>query len=636
VRAGAASLLVALGMASIVACVRPKKNETTATSAIADTPENKPFNDVDAAAIDSRVSPCADFYAYACGGWTRASRIPDDEAMWSKGLSEARARNEKILRAILEHDSVDPPADEPYSARLGDFFASCMDQTAIDARGDGELTQLLDTIDTRDPDALAKSVAHLHLLGVPALFVLEPEPDLHDARRVQAVVRQPPLAHPADGVERKLFSAFEARSVLHDANAAPQVVDAAALAKIAANFQWKTYFSELGISAPSVIHVATPNYLSAMDRIVAKSSADDLRVTLRNELLHALAPFSTHTRARAELEQTSRETGVHVLPERSKLCVREADALLGDALSVSFARRTMTDADLTRARHLTISMMSVMQTEIDSLAWMDSPTRQVARKKIEALSIAIGIPGEKPANGDLTLARASFLSDIVQLRTRATRTRLATIGRASDPAAWRFSGSTTNAYFDPRQNQLVIPAGILAPPIFDPRDVHSFAFEAILGHELMHALDARFDENGNAVSWWSAQTSAQYRERVACVRRDLEAAAATEKIDLHVNQILDESIADSGGLRLAYRAMRRESAADDQARDQAFFTAYAQLWCTEMRPDALASFIADNPHPPPRVRVNRALRDMPELAKAFSCKDGSTMTKKPADRCDVW
>jgi putative endopeptidase len=646
VRVGAASpgwtrpslvaLILALGAACSVACVSSKKNETTATSAIADTPENKPFGDIDRGAIDSRISPCVDFYAYACGGWTNTPRIPDDEAMWSKGFHETRARNEKILHGLLERDSVEPPADEPYSAQLGDFFASCMDDTAIDARGDVELEQLLDAIDTRDPDALAKSVAHLHLLGVPALFVFEPEPDLHDAHRIAAVVRQPARTRTSDAVEEKLLSTFEARSVLHDASTAPQIVDPIALVKIAPNFRWKTYFSELGISPPSVIHVATPNYLSAMDRIIAKASADDLRATLRSDLVHALAPFSTHTRARADLEQRARETGVHALPERSKFCAREADALLGDVLSVAFARRAVTDADLMSARALTASMTSAMQAEIDSLPWMDSQTRAVARKKIESLSIAIGIPAEKPAYGDFLLERTSFLSDVLQLRTRATRSKLATIGHASDPAAWRISGATANAYFDPRKNELVIPAGILAPPIFDERDRHAFAFESIIGHELTHALDGRFDENGNAVSWWSAQTSDQYRERLACVRRDLESASATEKLDLHVSQILDESVADSGGLRLAYAAMKRESASDDQARDQAFFLAFAQLWCTELRPEALANFVADNPHPPPRVRVNRTLADMPELAKAFSCKEGDVMTKKPADRCEIW
>ncbi|MEO7113000.1 MAG: M13 family metallopeptidase [Polyangiaceae bacterium] len=634
-RIRAASLFVALGFASSAACGR-KKIETIGTSAIADTPENKPFSDIDRDAIDSRVSPCVDFYAYACGGWTSTPRIPDDEAMWSKGFHEARTRNEKILRSILERDTVDPPASEPYSAQLGDFFASCMDDTAIDAHGEAELDQLLDTIDTRDPDALAKSVAHLHLLGVPALFVLEPEPDLHNAHRIAAVVRQPPPARSSDALDEKLFSAYEARSVLHDTSRASQIVDAAALVKIAPNFRWKTYFSELGISPPSAIHLATPAYLSAMDRIIAKASADELHATLHEDLLHALAPFSTHTLAKADLEQRSRETGVHTLPERSKFCAREADALLGGALSVAFVRRAMTDADLARARALSVAMTSVLQSEIDSLAWMDSQTRAVARKKIESLSIAIGIPAEKPARADFTLERSSFLSDVVQLRARATRIKLATIGHASDPTAWRISGSTVNAYFDPRKNELVIPAGILAPPIFDERDRHAFAFESILGHELVHALDGRFDENGNDASWWSAQTLARYHERLACVRRDLEAASASEKLDLQVSQILDESVADSGGLRLAYRAMKRESATDEKTRDQAFFTAFAQLWCTELRPEALANFVADDPHPPPHVRVNRALRDLPELAKAFSCNDGDAMTKKPADRCDVW
>lgn len=622
-RVGAAHFILLVAAASTTSCAHSKKNETIGTSAIADTPENKPFGDIDRSAIDSSVSPCSDFYSYACGGWTKTARIPDAEGSWTRSFSEARAHDEEILLGILERDTVDPPPDDPYSAQLGDFFASCMDETAITARGDGELIALLDSVIATDPDLLAKTIAHLHLLGVPALFVLEPEADLHDSHRVVAVIRQPPLAQSSDAIEEKLSSALEAHSVFHDPKAQPIVVDANGLTKIAANFRWKTYFSELGISPPSVIHVATPNYFSALDRILVSTKPDALRSTLQSEL-------------RRSLEQNFSTTGTRTLPPRKQFCVRAADALLGDALAVPFAREVLHEHDVASARADVEAMRAATQNAIDSLTWMDETTRDAAKKKIAAVSVAIGISAEKPVFGAFALGRTSFLRDVVRLRKIVAMKKLAAIGRETDPNAWRFSATTANAYFDPRSNEMVIAAGIMVPPIFDARDPWSFAFDDIVGHELTHALDRRFDENGNAADWWSAQTTEQYRERVECVRRDLDAQSLILKIDLRVSQILDESIADSGGLRIAYRKMSSEHASDDHARDQAFFTAYAQLWCSELRPEALANYVAENPHAPPRVRVNRALADMPELANAFSCKDGDAMTKKPSDRCDVW
>ncbi len=620
--------------ASILSCAHSKKNETIGTSAISDTPEKKPFGDIDQDAIDASVSPCADFYSYACGAWTKAARIPDDEGTWARSFSGARARDEKILLAILQHDAIEPPADDPYSAQLGDFFASCMDTNAIELRDDRDLTRLLDAIDTSDAESTARTVAHLHLLGVPALFVFEPERDLHDAHRVSAVIRQPPIAQPSDSIEEKIFAAFESRAVFHDPNAMPLVVDASAIAKMHGNFRWKTYFAELGIFPPTAIHVATPNYFSALDRILATTKPDALRATLRDELRKSLAPFSSRRLAQADVVRNFPTTGTRTLPDRSKFCTRSADVLLGDALAAPFVREASTEDDVSVARARVQKMRAAMQHEIDSLDWMDEPTRAAAKKKLASLSVAIGIPAEKPMFGAFDLERTSFLHDVVRLREIIERKKLAATGGASDPNAWRFSGTTANAYFDPRSNQMVIAAGILTAPIFDARDQWSFAFDDIVGHELTHALDRRFDENGNAANWWSEQTAERYRERVECVRRDLDAQSMIEKLDLHVSQILEESVADSGGLRAAYEAMTHSF--DDRARDQAFFTAYAQLWCTELRPEALANFVSENPHAPPRVRVNRALADMPELADAFSCKDTDAMAKKPSDRCRVW
>jgi predicted metalloendopeptidase len=634
-------LAAAFALTAIAACARSKKIEITSTSAIADTPENKAFGDVDRDAIDLSVSPCADFYAYACGGWMKKTRIPDDEGMWSRSFHEVRARDESMLRAILERDAVAPPADEPYSAPLGDFFASCMDETAIDARGDAELTSLLDDIDTRDADAIAKTIAHLHLLGVPALFVLEPEPDLRDANKVAAVIRQPPLTRASDPLAKELSSGLEARSVFHDASARAQVVDANGLAKIAPNFPWKTYFFALGISPPPAIHVATPNYFSTMNRVLTEIEAtpterDALRTMLRAELLHALAPTSSRAIADGDFQRARNEMGAISIAPRWKRCVRAADALLGDALAVPFARAAFGDEASARAHAITTSLISDMRAEVDSLSWMDADTRLRAQKKLATLSVSIGNPHEKPDYGALSLGRASFLANDLRVREWVAGKRLAAIGRATDRDAWRFSASTANAYFDPRKNELVIAAGILTPPIFDARDRETFAFDFIVGHELTHAIDRRFNENGNEDDWWSLQATAQFQERVACVRRDLETIAANEKIALHVNQILDESVADSGGLELAYRKMAAEhplAASESKARDQAFFTAFAQLSCTQFRPEALATFVAENAHAPPRIRVNRAVTDRPELADAFSCKDGDAMTKLPAARC---
>ena len=643
--------------------------------------ENKPIDDGGSSAIDSAIAPCTDFYLHACGGWIRDTPIPDDEGMWSRSFHETARRNDETLRAILERDAARPSVEEPFADQLGDFYSSCLDETAIDALGDRELNALLDQVDTSDAEHLATAIAHATLLGVPSLFVLTPEPDLTESRRTGAVLRQPPLTLPessyrdplilaaltshvtkmfelvgdtparatveaasAVDLERALADAFESRAVFRNSSHAPVIVDAAALSRPALNFPWKSYFAGLGVE-PSTLHVATPHYLAALNGVLAQAlqrapSRDALRSLLRWQLLHALAPTLSSALSREDSELSRLRTGATAISPRWKRCVQVTEDVLGEALAEAFTRDVIGAATIERAHRLTATVASATREEVAALPWMDAPTRVVAIDKIARLQLVIGDPPPSANYAALSLGRSSFLSNVLRAREFKARRELASIGHPTRPTE-RIFAATPNASFDPRSNALVLLPGILSAPAFlsGSPTVDLATLGTILGHEMIHAIDGRFDATGNVSTWWSAETSTAHRIRSVCAQRELDAAIVGGDLHLRSAAVVDELLADGGGLRIAYRALAHadpREGPDSGTRDRAFFTGYAQLWCAKFRPEALRDFVATDAHPPPEFRVNESVAEMPEFAAAFSCKADDEMVKRPADRCDAW
>lgn len=632
--------VLALAALGLFACHGHARSRDSIVDAGAhSTAVNKVFGAIDETAIDATVSPCSDFYAYACGAWEAKTRIPDDEGSWLRTLSALRVASDDVAARILEADA-EAPSSDPASRALGDFFAACRDTTAIDARGDVELRAELDRIDTSAPEKTAASIARLHLLGVDAVFDLAPEPDPRDARVTIAVVRQPALtlaearyadaesiaalrayatrlfvlggdargragdeAHDAIDLETSLAARFESRAVFRDPAHAIRIASAHDLPKIQPYLKWDAYFAALGSAPPARVHVPTETYLRGLSP--ALSNADRLRAYLRWSLLRSMAPQATSPYREAAFDFERRDTGQMSPPSRTRECTHLADTLLGDALAPAFGDAAVASETAQRAIALAADIRAELAREYRAAH------RDRAGSKLASMRIAIETPPKNAILPDFD--RERFVLDVFRARENGEKNALSRIGRATvDRGGDIFF--TPNAAFDPRRNRIGIsPALLLGARLPEHADaVELGTLGAIVGHELVHAFDrtgSRYDAEGTFDP--TGAGDAEPTLETEAIPRDLDAA------HLRSGALYDETVAEVEGVEIARRALHHLL---PDADDRAFFTAYAQLWCGELRPEAMRALVTNDAHPPPHVRVNEAVRRSPAFAEAFSCK----------------
>jgi predicted metalloendopeptidase len=649
---------------------------------------------VDPSLLDRAVDPCVDFYRHACGGWIAKTPIPADRPAWSRGFSEIKERNQTVLRAILEEDAGGKAAtaEDPYAAKLGDFFATCMDEAKAESASLQALKGVLARIDTvKDPKSLAQVTASLQAAGADALFDFASMQDYRDATQVIGAADQGGLGLP----DRDYYLTDDARSkeiralyvghverMLALAGATPKAakagaktvmeletqlakvsqtrterrdpaniyhrLDRAGLASLAPKFAWNDYFATLGAADVQPVNVLAPAFFEkGLNAVVAKTPYPALRTYLRWQAIHAAAP----TLGKAFVDEDFRFrsaalTGEKQLLPRWKRCVDATDVALGQALARPFVARTFGAEGKQTAEQLIRGIEAAFGANLEGLAWMDEPTRRAAADKLHALKNQIGYPDVWRNYDTLEIDRTSYLANAMRAAEFETRRDLNKIGKPVDPNDWFMSPPTVNAYYDSSMNQMVFPAGILQKPFFAAEAntaINHGGIGMVMGHELTHGFDdegRKFDGAGNLREWWTPAVNQAFDQKAQCVANQYSAYAVG---DLHLNGqlTLGENIADIGGLKIAYAAMRRaRQGMPDRVEgapytaDQQFFLSYAQTWCTSRRDEYARMLVTVDPHSPPEYRVNGVVANLPEFAAAFSCKAGQPMA--PERRCEVW
>ena len=647
---------------------------------------------VDPEALDRSVDPCTDFYDFACGGWAARTSIPPDRPAWSRSFSEITERNLAILRESLEAGAAGhfEPGDEE-ARKLGDFYATCMDEEKAETSSAETLRQEFARIDAiTNRESLARTVAALHLRGVTALFAFRAQQDLRDATEMIGAADQGGLGLPerdyylkrdAKSVElRRRYgehvghmlelageshraAAKHARTVMRIETALargsmPVVerrdpykvyhrIDREGLGREAPVFPWNVYFVELGYPGITAINVAVPGFFAQLNQVLATTRIADLRTYLRWQLLHASARALGSRFVDEDFRFTAVLTGTERLLPRWKRCVGATDQVLGEALGKPFVRKTFALADRARARTMIEAIERSFDANLAGLSWMDAETRARALEKAAQIANKIGFPDRWRDYGTLEIDRTSYLANLIRGAIFESRRQLDKIGRPVDRTEWLITPPTVNAYYNPSLNEIVFPAGILQPPFFmaaAPDAANYGAIGMVMGHELTHGFDdqgRKFDGHGNLRDWWTPAVAEAFTQRAACLVRQFDAYVAVG--DQHVNGrlTLGENIADQGGLKLAhaaYRGTRGSATLTAQTgtftAEQQFFISFAQSWCTKRRPDLERLLANVDPHSPPRDRVNGAIANLEALAVAFSCPAGSPMA--PPTRCAVW
>ncbi len=678
-----------------IALAQQPANQTPAPGSVSGTVLIEPMlpytPSLDVTAMNRSVDPCVDFYTYSCGGWQTKNPIPPDQVSWDV-YGKLYQDNLLYLRGILEQASMAKDRDA-VTQKIGDYYAACMDEPAVDKLGAKPLQPELDKIQAlSNVREIAPLVAGMHLAGDSTMFRSgsQQDPDNSDAVIVEVAqgglglpdrdyytkddakskeIRQRYLEHvqkvfellgdpPATAkkeagtvmrIETALAKASLTRVERRDPYKTKHIMKKADLNSLAPNFDWSAYFNANQVPSFETLNVDEPEFFKQLNSQLASTQLAGWQSYLRFHLANSRSPYLSSAFVNESFDFYRKYLrGAKELQPRWKRCVQYVDNELGEALGQEYVRRTFPPELKAATIAMTQQIEDAMAQRIQQLDWMSPQTKQQALNKLHAIRNKIGYPDKWRDYSSVTVTRDDFYGNTQRAEQFESHRQFNKVGKPVDRNEWDMTPPTVNAYYNPQMNDINFPAGVLQPPLYDAKmdDAPNYGDTgSTIGHELTHGFDdegRQFDAKGNLKDWWTTQDAEQFVKHANCVVDQYAKYVVVD--DIHINSKLTEGedVADLGGTILAYIAWK-EADKDKQLTnrdgltpDQRFFVGFAQWACQNDRPEDLRARAITDPHSPAKYRINGVVVNMPEFGTAFACKPGQPMVK-PADKvCKVW
>ena len=657
----------------------------------------RPLKSLDLSIIDTSVDACTNFYEYACGGWRKNNPVPGDKARWGR-FDELRELNLWTLKDILDEAAKSSNTRTPVQAQVGDFYACCMDQAAIDAAGLQPIASDLSRIAaTTSKEDLLRVIGALRRDGLNTLFTVAVGADLKDSNATLMGVDQGGTSLPDrdyyvkdDGKNRetreqyvahmtRMFAlagadndvaAGNAKAVLaletklaaaqldrvgrRDPKNRDNKMTADALAAMIPSIDLKAYLASAEAPAFTEVNVGWPAFFKALNGIWAETSLDDLKTYARWRVLNASAPLLARKFEQENFAFFSTQLrGIKEQPPRWKTCVGAVDGNLGEALGQLYVEKAFGADSKARMKALVDALTVALGQDISQLEWMTADTKAKALEKLRLLNKnKIGYPDTFRDYSKVTISRTDYLGNSRRANRDDVRRDYEELGKPVDRTRWNMTPPTVNAYYSSQLAEIVFPAGILQPPFFDrsaDEAVNFGGIGAVIGHELTHGFDdqgRKFDGKGNLTDWWTEADAKAFEQRASCVADQYSKYSPVkdpktgEPAFLNGRLTLGENLGDNGGVRIAFMALmntlegKPRTVVSGYTPEQRFFLGFAQVWCQNVTDAESLQRIVTDPHSAGVFRANGTVSNMPEFAKAFGCKPGSPMA--PENRCRVW
>ena len=649
---------------------------------------------VDLSTIDTSVLPCRDFYQYANGKWLAANPVPADRSTWGE-MSEIGERNSAVLHSILDRAVAGPPAPPgSVERKVADFYRTGMDTARIEREGRpaagpgirphrrgrrharpagrdrapapdrhpgrvGVWAWGRTTRTARTPSRSSARAGWACRTGTttprpttnPAPCATPTSPMSPGCSSCSAMrpTRPQPEAQTVLGIETRLASASMTRLERRDPNATYHKLTPAQLDALTPGLSWKPYFAALGVPDPGPLLVGQPQFFTTVGGMLTSVPLADWKTYLRWHLINGTADDLSDAFVDEQFAFFGKTlSGSPTLLPRWKRVLAQTDGSLGEGLGTLYVARAFSPEAKARALALVLNLKAALHDRLQSLDWIGDDTRKQALHKLDKMTIKIGYPDRPRDYSKLAVDSPDFVTNALAARQFEFQRNLKKLGRPVDRTEWGMTAPTVNAYYRPDVNEIVFPAGILQPPFFDAQadDASNYgAIGAVIGHEMTHGFDdqgRQFDADGNLKDWWTAADKKNFQERAELVARQFDGFVAVD--DLHVNGhlTLGEDIADLGGLKIAYLAFEKAQAGKPRVSiggftpEQRFFLAFAQVWRTNTRPEALRLRVATDPHAPARFRVLGPLANLPEFAQAFPCPAGEAAPAPASETVTIW
>ena len=648
---------------------------------------------LDLASMDKTADPCVNFYQYSCGGWKKNNPIPADQTSWSV-YGKLYQDNLLFLRGILEQASANSGQRDKVTQEIGDFYAACLDQAAVEKQGSTPVQGYLDAIgnlksakeiaplaaelqqvygrsvlfgagSTQDPDDSEKMIAEVdqgglglpdrdyytkddaktketrehYLLHVQKLFELMGENPVAAKKDAETVMR----------LETALAKASLTRVERRDPYKLKHKMSPAELNALAPNFDWNAYYATAQYPLFQTVNVTSPEFFKEVNSLLANLPLDNWKTYLRFHVVDSASPYLSSAFVDENFEFYRKYLrGVKEQQPRWKRCVSYTDRELGEALGQVYVAKVFSP----ELKQSTVDMVKriedAMALRIRQLDWMSPETKEQALQKLHGIRNKIGYPDKWRDYSSITISRNDFAGNMARSSRFEHRRDVNKIGKPVDRGEWDMSPPTVNAYYNPQMNDINFPAGVLQPPLYDAKMDAAPNYGntgGTIGHELTHGFDdegSQYDALGNLKNWWTKTDREKFDAHTKCVEDQYGNYIVVDDIHINSKLTLGEDVADLGGEILAYMAWQDATKGeslvprDGLTPEQRFFVGFAQWACSNERPEDLRVRAATDPHSPGEYRINGVVVNMPEFARAFACKPGQPMTKPTEKVCQVW
>ena len=643
--------------------------------------------------MDRSIDPAVDFYRFAAGTWLNANPVPADKSRWS-GFEELQERNWQLVRQILEDSAAASSAPRhSHRGEVRDFFISAMDTNRLEKRGFKPLQADLKRLDrAQSTPALFALIAEFHERGISGFFGDRVSPDAKNSGIYAFHLSQGGLGLPdrdyylkddfakqRDGyrqhiarmfallgekaapaeqhsalvleIETALAKTSRSRVELRDPNRNYNKFTVQNFAATNAASAWPRYFDAAGLGNLREVIVGQPEFFTVLDRMLQERPLSEWKVYLRWHLLRSAAPYLHHAAEHESFDFYATQLRGQPEPEpRWQRAAQVIDGSIGEALGELYVEKHFPPPARARMNELIGHLRDVFRGRLKNLDWMSHETRAKALAKFDRFTQKIGHPDKFRDYSKLTLRRDDYLGNVQRAARFETRRQIARVGQPVDKTEWRMTPQTVNAYFNPLQNEIVFPAGILQPPFFDVNAddaVNYGAIGVVIGHEITHGYDDKgrqYDAEGNLHDWWTETDAKEFDERAQKVVDQYGNYEALPGLKVNGKLTLGENIADLGGTSMAFEALQRALAQNPAKRknidgftpEQRFFLSLAQLWRTNWREAELRRRITVDPHSPGQFRAIGPHVNMPEFYEAFGIKEGAPMWRAPELRAKIW
>jgi endothelin-converting enzyme/putative endopeptidase len=648
--------------------------------------------------MDKSVDPCVDLYRYSCGGWQTKNPIPPDQTSWSV-YAKLYQDNLIFLHGMLEQAAQRDAHRNAVTQQIGDFYAACMDEALVEKRGLAAIQQELDAIaQLKSAKELTPLVARLQLIyyrysyNGSLLFSAGSTQDPDDSERLIADVDQGGLAMPdrdyyikddaksKETRERYLQHVQRVFALIGDSPAAAKQnaqtvlrletamakasltrverrdphklvhkMKVADLIQLAPNFDWLAYYHETQYPEFAILNVEAPEFIKELNALLSSESIDSWKSYLRFHVADTSSPYLSSKFVEENFDFYRKYLrGAKEMQPRWERCVQYVNYDLGEALGQVYVAKVFSPELKQSTLDMVRRIEDAMGARIKALDWMSPETKQQALTKLAGIRNKIGYPDHWRDYSSVKIVRDDFAGNVERAHQFESHREINKIGKPVDHGEWDISAPTVDAYYNPQMNDINFPAGVLQPPLYDPKmdDAPNYGDTGgTIGHELTHGFDdegSQFDAKGNLKNWWTKEDREKFDARTKCVEDQYSGYVAVDDVHINGKLTLGENVADLGGEILAYVAWKdgtrdkKLQPIDGLTPEQRFFVGFAQWDCSNERPEDLRMLAMTDEHSPARCRINGVVVNMPEFAEAFSCKPSQPMVKPVADVCKVW